>query len=593
MPVVVTDLGYVKALSAGDGHTCAILGDGTMRCWGANDRGQLGDGSFEDRLQPVEVSGAAYAKDVSCGAAHTCAVAADGLVACWGRGDSGQLGHGDFDDQNVWTTIEAIELVTNVAAGGAHSCARVGDGTVACWGANDAGQLGTPPAALVNPLPFQVSGLDLVSDIRAGGTSTCVRLGDGTLRCFGNGEPGAKPVAQVALADSFEVSNEGGCARVASGEVSCWGQPPGASDEVGGQSAATAVGGMTDFAAPIAIVAGISSTCAILSGGTVRCWGFNAANQLGNWSTAGVFAPASQLPTPVDDVEGAVRATGIGSRTCVATGDGRVRCWGGSVNVLGGGPDPTTQPYVPTHVAGFSDAFALGAGDGTKATCAVRIDGRIWCWGLASYLVEVAHHAIAVSNLKRFVAASGRVRAWDSSAGTVEFVDEVDHVTLLDSESGLTAVRGDGTVWIWQYSLPLQPSGSVSIDVPTRLGGFANVVDLDSAWTQVIAGLRSDGRVQTWGTGGTTGGYYRLGVPDPYASTWGWKKGADTLDNIFTADQIEHAIDIAVESAVSPASCCALIADGTVKCWGSLQSGKSDHSTLPAIYIPKVMPYLP
>src|SRR5437870_6090612 len=139
------------AVAAGGLHTCMRLPDGTVQCWGRNNFGQLGngDGNLTSSSVPVPVRGLTTATGVVTGDAHTCALLGDGTVQCWGVGDSGQRGDGTF---NTIATVPVAVVgmggaghLTNavaVAARGYHSCALLGDGTVRCWGRNVDGQLG-------------------------------------------------------------------------------------------------------------------------------------------------------------------------------------------------------------------------------------------------------------------------------------------------------------------------------------------------------------------------------------------------------------------------------------------------------------------
>jgi cysteine-rich repeat protein len=139
---------------AGAQHTCARLQSGLVKCWGANDSGQLGDGTTDDRgddrmevpsMLPPVVTGDAVVT-LSAGDAHTCAVLANGNVTCWGEGGSGQLASEDTDDRLqpdlLGVAVDPQRAATAVTAGGSHTCARVTDGSVRCWGAAAVGQLG-------------------------------------------------------------------------------------------------------------------------------------------------------------------------------------------------------------------------------------------------------------------------------------------------------------------------------------------------------------------------------------------------------------------------------------------------------------------
>jgi len=135
----------IKGLAAGANHTCAIAGTGAAWCWGSNSRGQLGDGSTADRTTPVEVSSlGASAVALAAGAEHTCAALSDGSVRCWGRNDAGQLGDGTTDDRLAPTLVSGLTvgMTPSISAGRAHTCAVNSTGGAVCWGANDRGQTG-------------------------------------------------------------------------------------------------------------------------------------------------------------------------------------------------------------------------------------------------------------------------------------------------------------------------------------------------------------------------------------------------------------------------------------------------------------------
>lgn len=142
-PTPVTGLPEVSALVAGYAHTCALAQDASVWCWGENDRGQLGDGGETTmRATPARVRELPGAVELAAGWKHTCARLADRSVRCWGDNDHGQLGDGTRERKPVPTAIEGLEGVVEVAAGVYTSCARTDDDGLSCWGDNHAGQLG-------------------------------------------------------------------------------------------------------------------------------------------------------------------------------------------------------------------------------------------------------------------------------------------------------------------------------------------------------------------------------------------------------------------------------------------------------------------
>jgi alpha-tubulin suppressor-like RCC1 family protein len=194
-PVRVEGLDNVVELALGGApgsaarHSCARLRDGTARCWGHNQFGQLGDGSTTNRLSPVAVSSLNGAVEIVGGGLHNCARRTDGTVRCWGRNDRGQLGDGSTTDRPVPTPVAGLNGVVGIAAGASHTCALLTSGRVRCWGDNRSGQLGNGTAADA-PLPVEVTGLAGVGEIAAGAFHTCARVADGSVRCWGSNDAG-------------------------------------------------------------------------------------------------------------------------------------------------------------------------------------------------------------------------------------------------------------------------------------------------------------------------------------------------------------------------------------------------------------------
>ncbi len=185
-------------ITAGAYHTCALISNGTVTCWGDNSNGQLGTGDNTYRNVPVAVTGGALANKtvthITAGAYHTCALISDGTVTCWGYNDFGQLGTGDQEYSNVSVAVTSGALtnktVTHITAGTYHTCALISDGTVTCWGG---GALGTGDFT-DSYLPVAVTGGALtnktVTDITAGELHTCALISDGTVTCWGDTDTG-------------------------------------------------------------------------------------------------------------------------------------------------------------------------------------------------------------------------------------------------------------------------------------------------------------------------------------------------------------------------------------------------------------------
>lgn len=166
-PVAVQGLdGPVETVSAGLQHTCVLMQDGGIRCWGGNGDGQLGDGTTTDRLLPVQVTGLpGPAVALSAGDFHTCALIEGGDVWCWGFGEYGQLGNDTLDSSPFPVAVQDIGGPAIVlSAGYAYTCVVRADGGLRCWGDNVSGQLGNDTIQTEEPLPVTVLQADGIFD---------------------------------------------------------------------------------------------------------------------------------------------------------------------------------------------------------------------------------------------------------------------------------------------------------------------------------------------------------------------------------------------------------------------------------------------
>jgi alpha-tubulin suppressor-like RCC1 family protein len=181
----VPGLAEVTVLDAGAFHNCALAREGLL-CWGANDYGQLGDGTAHDRALPTAVGGLPEGvRAVTAGGTHSCALTTVGDVLCWGANDAGQLGDGTLVDHRTPAPVEGLSDVIAVDAGSRHTCAVTGNGDVLCWGANDWGQLGDG-TTIARPVARRVAGLSgTARALGAGDEHTCAALSSGAVECWG------------------------------------------------------------------------------------------------------------------------------------------------------------------------------------------------------------------------------------------------------------------------------------------------------------------------------------------------------------------------------------------------------------------------
>ena len=171
-------------------HSCALLTNGIIRCWGYNGYGQLGDETTTNRITPgynsfTEVSGITTATSIALGGDYSCALLADGTMKCWGSNDYGQLGDGTTTNSTIPVEVSGITTATSIAMGRVHSCALLTDGTVKCWGRNNMGQLGDNTTIDASYTISEVSGITTATSIALDGDHSCALLTDGTMKCWG------------------------------------------------------------------------------------------------------------------------------------------------------------------------------------------------------------------------------------------------------------------------------------------------------------------------------------------------------------------------------------------------------------------------
>jgi hypothetical protein len=179
-------------IAAADDHTCAVLTNGTVDCWGLNNRGQLGDGTTNNSSTPVAVAGLTGVVQIALGDAATCALTNAGSVECWGDNSFGELGNGSTTDSHVPVQVSGLTGgVVAIAAGDAHVCATLFTGQVDCWGDNSAGNLGDGSTGGISTTPVTVSGfIATPASIGIGmGASSCALNTSQLAECWGfNGD---------------------------------------------------------------------------------------------------------------------------------------------------------------------------------------------------------------------------------------------------------------------------------------------------------------------------------------------------------------------------------------------------------------------
>lgn len=363
-------------------HTCMLLSDRSIRCWGRSTLGQLGynnttpvgNGAGLTIIEAGSVPVGATVSQIIAGNTHTCAVFSNGTLRCWGDGSSGKLGYNNVNLVGNGIGVSIITagdvpvggFVTQVAAGNTHTCALLNNGAVRCWGLGTSGQLGYNNANSVgNGVGISI---EAAGDVPVGGTVkqievgtdfTCALLTSGNVRCWGFGNSG-----RLGYNDTLDIGDGG-----AGGSIISNGDVP--------------IGGKVKQ-----IASGSSHTCALLENGVMRCWGNGNFGKLGYNNTLPVgnsvptsIAAAGDVPTG-----GSVSRVETGNdHTCAIYSDSTLRCWGsGTLGRLG---------YNNTTAVGGGVISIVGAGNintgstvaqvaaGSTHSCALLDNAKLYCWG--------------------------------------------------------------------------------------------------------------------------------------------------------------------------------------------------------------------
>ena len=379
-----------------ESHTCALLNGGKVKCWGGNSYGQLGLGDRDARgddssdmgnnLGFVDLGSGHTAKAISTGGLHSCAILENDTLKCWGYNFFGQLGIESTNDMGDETgemgaSLPTVNLGTGrtalaVALGRWHSCALLDDNTMKCWGYNFGGELGQDDNALrgtfANSMGDNIVAINLgagrtATAIAAGDHMSCAILDDATLKCWGkntSGQLGQESVTTLG-------DNPGEMAAL-----------PAINLGTGRTAVSVAVGG-EDF---------YGHVCAILDNSTLKCWGYNLSGQLG-------YEDVSSRGDSLGEMGDTLTAIGLGTglvpsqvsvghnHTCVVFTDSTIKCWGINstgqlgvehTNSIGDGGSEMDDNLV---LVNLGSGLLTSAHSASRHTCAILTTGKLKCWG--------------------------------------------------------------------------------------------------------------------------------------------------------------------------------------------------------------------
>jgi cysteine-rich repeat protein len=333
LPAVDLGSGRIaRQIATGYGHSCALLDDSSVKCWGMNFYGQLGQsdalgrgeapGQLGDALPPIALGPNRRAERVFAAEVRSCAVLDDGTAKCWGSNASGRLGQGHDEDLGdgageLGAALPAIDLgagrrIVQLSTGSFHACALLDDQTVKCWGSNFTGQLGLGDREnrgdnvreMGDALPPVDLGSGLsVASLAIGGSHSCALFDDGRVKCWGY-------ELSLGLGDG---NNRG--------------------DDAGEMGDALPFVDLGPSRRALQLFAGVDHNCAILDDASLKCWGNNGFGQLGlgDDDTRGddPFEMGDALPRVNLGTGRSARTVAIGAEhTCAVLDDASLKCWG-------------------------------------------------------------------------------------------------------------------------------------------------------------------------------------------------------------------------------------------------------------------------
>jgi alpha-tubulin suppressor-like RCC1 family protein len=515
-------------------YVCMVTAAGGVKCWGGNNAAQLGDGTTVNKFIPTDVVGlTSGVKSVTTGNSHACALMTAGTVKCWGFNTNGQVGDGTTVSPR-YSPVNVIGLanVVQITAAGAHTCAVLSDHSAKCWGANNFGQLGDGTLTERNT-PTTVSGFtNNVASIDASDNGTCVVTVTGGAKCWGNNSGGQ-------LGNNTTTNS----------------------------SIPVDVTGLTSGV--LQISAALDHTCAITTAGGAKCWGGNTNGKLGDGTTT------TRL-TPVDVsglTSGVAKISAGRNHTCAITTAGGAKCWG--TNTFGQIGDSTaiSPRLTPTNVTGLSTGVTA-ISTNFHTTCASTTSG-VKCWGYNS-VGELGDGTVTTRSIP--AALSGNPAGAAPSTPGILTVNSYSTISGFDA-SQFTLASGGTCPTVFSYTLAGGASCTLFIDFsPTTTGAKSASLQINSsdtlnpAFTENLAGVG----IPAAGTGLISVSPNPLNISGTYVGTT--VQGTVT---IYNAPSINSLI---AESRAQ--STCMVTATGGVKCWGDNSGGQLGNGTLIATSTP-------
>ena len=350
-----------QIIAGGAYYTLVICNDSTVKTWGSNASGQLGNGSNSDSNIPVQVSNLSGVISIAGEGNHSLALKSDSTVWCWGLNTNGQLGTANYSSSNVPVQVNTISGVVAIAGGLDFSLALKQDGTVWAWGDNLWGQLGNASNTDSN-VPVQVSGLSGIIAISGGANHAIALKNDSTVWTWGfnnsgqlgdgTNTPSNIPLQISSLSEIIAIAGSGALTIVLKSDGTVWTIGSNLYGQLGdGTLVAESytpvqVSGLSGITA---IAGGFSHALALKNNGTVWAWGYNGSGELGN----GTVQNESNIPIQVTGLTGVASIAEGGTHSIAFKNDGTLFVWGYGYNGQIGNATNTGDNPLPVQINGL------------------------------------------------------------------------------------------------------------------------------------------------------------------------------------------------------------------------------------------------
>jgi alpha-tubulin suppressor-like RCC1 family protein len=565
-------------VALGRTHSCALMSDSSVRCWGHNTYGGLGDGTTKFKDTAVTVSSGTSFKSVSVGQDHSCAVTTAGALYCWGLNTSNQVGDNTTTQRTSPTAIDVGVNYLMVSSGEAHSCGITTANKLRCWGLGDYGQIGNAGTAN-QAVPVNIDNTVDYKFVALGSKSTCAITTSNKLRCWGRNvyytlgdgtttwKSSPQDIDATADYDSVSMGSHHACGILTSGGMRCWG------DNTYGQ---IGDGSNTTRTTPVDVNSGTTYTsvsvndetvnasgrgftCAVTASNILQCWGNNTVYQLADGT-----ATNRNAPVVADNGTSYSKVFASGVRACGITTSGALKCWGNltsdstrNMYLYGAGLGNVyatyaafTQQYKDWSFSNLS--FASNGFENGTQNCGIQA-GKLYCWGSQTIFGDKTY-----TDTRR--------------PGPVLLDPTTDYskvATRHDSNDNC-AITTTGDLKCWgvnnygEFSNGVAMSATLS--VPTSVDPGVQYSEV-SIMSHALCGITTAGELRCAGTNG----YGQLGNGTTSAIV-----GMTTIDAGTTYKYVERGMY----------TTCGLTTANTIKCWGhnasgSIGNGTTTNSSLP------------